>query len=99
MAQLPVFYIESSFRVPGLGLLVRPAAPAPAWLASYPLHTALALALHRPGLPALGLPATVEELAHDEQPPTRVLLLDADPGPLPAGAWLTLEAVPPPELW
>jgi len=28
-----------------------------------------------------------------------VLLLDADPGPLPAGAWLTLEAVPTPELW
>ncbi len=99
MQQLPVFYIASSFRVPGLGLLVRPAAPAPAWLADHPLHTALALALHHPGGPALGLPATVEELAHDDQPPTRVLLLDADPGPLPAGAWLTLEAVPTPELW
>jgi len=99
MPQLSFFYVDSSFRVPGLGVLVRPAAPAPSWLADYPLHTAVALALHRPGLPTLGLPATVEELAHDDQPPARVLLLDADPGPLPAGAWLALEAVPTPELW
>ncbi len=95
----PTFIIARSFRVPGLGLLVLPAAPAPAWLATPPLHTALALCLHRPGQPPLPLPATLEELAHDDQPPARALLLDADPGgPLPAGAWLALASQQPAQL-
>ncbi len=84
-----IFVLAASFRVPGLGLLVLPTAPAPAWLAAPPLHTALLLRLHCPGRPPLPLPATIEELARDDQPPTRALLLDADPGgPLLAGAWL-----------
>lgn len=87
------FVIGRSFRVPGLGLLVRPIAPAPAWLASAELHAALALRLHRPGQPPLTLPATVEELAPADEPPSRALLLDADPGgALPPGAWLEILA-------
>ena len=85
------FQIATSLRVPGLGLLVLPAPPAPAWLAAHPLHTALALVLHRPGQPPLPLEATLEELARAGHPPARALLLAADPGaPLPPGAWLAL---------
>jgi hypothetical protein len=94
-----VFYIDHSFRVPGLGLLVLPTAPGPGWLAPLALHTALVVQLHWPGQPALVLPATVEELAHEPHPPTRALLLDADPGPLPAGAWLTLAEIATSELF
>ena len=86
------FFITSSFRVPGLGLLVQPAAPAPAWLLALPLHTALPLLLHRPGQPTLPLPATVEEIARAGQSPARALLLDADPGELPPGSHLELVA-------
>ena len=90
------FTIARSLRVPGLGLLVLPEAPAPVWLAAHPLHTALQLRLHRPGQPSLVVPATIEEVAHDEQPPARALLLDADPGgPLPSGSWLELVALAP----
>lgn len=90
------FLIGRSFRVPGLGVLVLPTAPAPDWLASYALHTALALHLHRPGYPPLPLPATVEELAAEGEPATRALLLDADPGgELPVGAWLARSATEP----
>lgn len=89
-ATLP-FLVASSFRVPGLGLLVLPAAPAPAWLGAHSLHTALLLHLHRPGQPPLVLPATIEELARAGEPPARALLLDADPGGiLPAGTWLQI---------
>jgi hypothetical protein len=63
------------------------------------LHTAVQVRLHSPGQPALLLPATIEELAHDEQPLTRALLLDADPGTLPPGAWLELVQVVPQELY
>lgn len=95
-----VFFVAASLRVPGLGLLVLPVAPAPAWLAAHPLHTALRLRLHRPGQPPLPLPATIEELARDTQPPARALLLDADPGgPLPAGAWLELLRLAPADLF
>ena len=91
--------VGRSLRVPGLGLLVLPAAPAPAWLAGPALHTGLALRLHRPGQPPLPLPATIEELAHDDQPPARALLLDADPGPpLPPGTWLELLPGAPTQL-
>jgi hypothetical protein len=88
------FVIGQSLRVPGLGLLVLPAAPVPDWLARPALHTALALLLHRPGQPSLALPATIEEISHGPQPPSRALLLDGDPGSeLEPGAWLALEAV------
>lgn len=93
------FWVASSFRVPGLGLLVQPTVPAPTWLAAQPLHTALALRLHRPGQPPLLLPATIEELARHDEPPARALLLDADPGgPLPAGTWLEVMAEEQPAL-
>ncbi|MVN76319.1 hypothetical protein GO988_08275 [Hymenobacter sp. HMF4947] len=94
-----IFSIRSSFRVPGLGLLVLPAAPAAAWLAAQPLHTVLGLALHRPGQPPLPLPGTIEELAHADEPPTRALLLDADPGELPAGAYLEVGILEFPHLF
>ncbi len=88
-----VFVVETSFRVPGLGLLVLPAQPAPAWLADYPLHTALACELLPAGLPPATATGTVEELAHDGQPPRRALLLDFDPGgPLPPGTRLQASA-------
>ena len=92
------FVVRSSLRVPGLGLLLLPAPPAPAWLATPALHTALQVRLHSPGQPALLLPATIEEVAHDEQPPARALLLDADPGPPPTGTWLELVQLVPQEL-
>lgn len=83
------FVVSRSLRLPGLGLLVLPAAPAPAWLAGADLHTPLALQLHRPGQPPLALTATIEELTTSGEPPTRALLLDADPGgALPPRAWL-----------
>ena len=86
-------------RVPGLGLLLLAAPPAPAWLASPALHTAVAGGGPTPRQPHLLLPATIEELAHDGQPPARALLLDADPSPPPAGAWLELVQVIPEELF
>ena len=97
-APASAFVVARSLRVPGLGLLVLPAAPAPAWLAARPLHAGLALRLHRPGQPPLALPATLEELTQAGQPPARALLLDADPGPLPVGAWLELTANQPEQL-
>ncbi|MDO7884777.1 hypothetical protein [Hymenobacter cheonanensis] len=93
------FVVRSSLRVPGLGLLLLPASPVPGWLAAPDLHTAVQVRLHSPGQPALLLPATIEELGHDGQPPTRALLLDADPGTPPAGAWLVLVQVVPSELF
>jgi hypothetical protein len=92
------FVVSHSFRLPGLGLLVVPALPAPAWLASPDLHTALALQLHRPDYPPLRLTATIEELNPAEGPPSPALLLDADPGVLLPGAWLELVRVVPQEL-
>ena len=90
--------VETSFRVPGLGVLVLPAPPAPAWLAAVPLHAALSL--EATGLlPAATIAGTVEELARDDQPPRRALLLDFDPGgPLPAGTRLRARAAEPPAL-
>ncbi|QKG58277.1 hypothetical protein GKZ68_17590 [Hymenobacter sp. BRD128] len=88
------FVVSRSLRLPGLGLLVLPALPAPTWLASAGLHTALALQLHRPGQPPLSLTATIEELTPADGPPTRALLLEADLGDsLPLHAWLVKESV------
>ena len=93
------FIVRHSLRVPGLGLLVLPSPPAPAWLAEPALHTALALRLHRPGQPPLALTATLEEVSHDG-PPARALLLDADPGgPLSPGTWLELVALAAENTW
>lgn len=84
-----VVVVETSFRVPGLGVLALPAEPSPAWLGAYPLHTALALSWVAPGRPPTPLTGTVEELARADQPPRRALLLDFDPGePLAAGSLL-----------
>lgn len=90
MAELSeVFVVETSFRVPGLGVLALPSAPVPAWLVAYPLHTALAISLLTDALPPTMLTGTVEEVAHDGQPPRRALLLDFDPGgPLAVGTRL-----------
>lgn len=91
---MPEFFatltLESSFRVPGLGVLAVPTAgPAADHLLAYALHTALAVTLLVEGQPPLALTGTVEELAHDGQPPRRALLLDFDPGgPLPNGTRL-----------
>lgn len=88
------FVVSRSLRLPGLGLLVLPTAPAPGWLASADLYTVLALRLHRPGQPPLALTATIEELTTPDAPPARALLLEADPGgSLLPGAWLAIEAV------
>lgn len=93
------FWVARSLRVPGLGLLVLPAPPTPAWLAAPPLHAALRLWLHRPGYPPLALPATIEEVAPEGHPPTRALLLDADPaGELGPDARLVLAEILPAEL-
>lgn len=90
------FWVARGLRLPGLGLLVLPAAPAPAWLTALPLHTSLRLRLHRPGHAPLALLATAEELTQPEQPPARALLLDADPGgPLGPEASLELLEVAP----
>jgi hypothetical protein len=94
-----VFVVEASFRVPGLGVLALPSAPAPAWLATYPLHTVLAVRLLSEALPPTALTGTVEELAHDGQAPRRALLLDFDPGgPLLAGTRLQASAEALPQL-
>lgn len=93
---LATLVLESSFRVPGLGVLVVPATPEAMALLAYELHTALALRLLVEGQPPLALTGTVEELAHDGQPPRRALLLDFDPGgPLPSGACLQVAAILP----
>jgi hypothetical protein len=94
-----VFVVETSFRVPGLGVLALPGAPAPAWLTAYPLHTALAISLLADALPPTTVTGTVEELAHDGQLPRRALLLDFDPGePLAIGTRLQASAEPLPQL-
>lgn len=87
------FVVSHSFRLPGLGLLVLPVAPAPAWLASAELHTALALQLHQPGHAALALTATIEEITPADGQPGRALLLEADPDSSLLGAWLVLEPI------
>jgi hypothetical protein len=95
---LAILELETSLRVPGLGVLAVPAAsPAATSLAAYALHTGLAVTLLTEGQPPQALTGTVEELTHDGQQPRHALLLDFDPGgPLPSGARLRLDAVVPP---
>lgn len=91
---LATLALETSFRVPGLGVLAVPAEAAA--LLAYALHTALAITLVAEGQPPLALTGTVEEMAHDGQPPRRTLLLDFDPGgPLPSGTRLQIGAALP----
>jgi hypothetical protein len=75
--------IESTFRLPGLGLLVLPDTPEPDWLTDYALHTAFAVTLPfsdiQSPLPVVG---TIEEISREGQLPRRALLLDFDPGDL-----------------
>ncbi len=73
------FIIEASVRLPGLGLLVLPAAPAPGWLATYELHTALAISLPVIALSPQSVIGTIEEITRNGQLTERALLLDFDP--------------------
>jgi len=80
--------VQDTLRLPGLGLLVLPAAPEPLWLLQAALHTpfAITLPLSEHSSPIIG---TVEEIAHIDQPPHRGLLLDFNPDILlPAGSYL-----------
>jgi hypothetical protein len=93
---LPLLVLETSFRVPGLGVLAVPAPAAAAGLLAYALHTPVAVTLLADGQPPQALAGTVEELAHDGQPPRRVLLLDFDPsGPLPSSTRLQVADAAP----
>ena len=69
------FQVARSLRVPGLGLLVLPAAPVPPWLLALPLQAALRLQLYREQEAPVVVLATTEEVAF-EQETTRALLLD-----------------------
>jgi hypothetical protein len=73
------FIVETSFRLPGLGLLVIPASPIPAWLATYDLHTALSITILPDAQLSKTIVGTVEELTQTGQPKQRALLLDFDP--------------------
>ena len=93
------FVVKTSFRLPGLGLLVLPASPVPAWLTAYALHTALSVTLLIEEQPPISLIGTVEELARDGQPTQRALLLDFAPDSLlPPGARLQIAETQPPGL-
>lgn len=70
------FIVEASFRLPGLGLLVVPALPAPSWLADYDLHTALTITLPTSEQHSEPIVGTVEEIAQADQLERRALLLD-----------------------
>lgn len=94
---LVTLVLETSFRVPGLGVLAVPTGPTAAGLAAHELHTALAVTLLVAGQPPTSLTGTIEELTRDDQPPRRALLLDFDPGgPLPSGTRVQLDALLPP---
>ena len=73
------FVVKGSVRLPGLGLLVLPAAPIPDWLASYDLHTAVAVIIPILTTSSKPISGTIEEVARDGQLMQRALLLDFDP--------------------
>ncbi len=71
--------------VPGLGLLLLPAAATPQ-LAAWPLHTALAVRLRLPDGRTYAATATVEELVAAAAPQRALLLTDSQqPTPPPTG--------------
>ncbi|MBF9222917.1 hypothetical protein [Hymenobacter ruricola] len=88
-----LLHVAAAWPLPGLGLLVLPAGPAPA-LAAYALHTALAVEVVLPDGTRHPAVATVEEITRPETPATaeQGLLLDIDAA-VAAGAgaeiWLT----------
>lgn len=69
------FVVETTFQLPGLGVLVLPATPVPSWLAAYPLHTALIIILPASIAPQ-PINGTVEEISQQGQPIRQALLLD-----------------------
>lgn len=73
------FVVATSFRLPGLGLLVLPLSPAPTWLVDYALHTAISVTLLIEAQHPISLIGTIEELARDGQPAQRAILLDFVP--------------------
>lgn len=80
--------IASAWPLPGLGLLVLPAGATPA-LASYALHTALAVCLDLPGEQVFAT-ATVEEVSHGAELVQALLLHDFAQMAVPAdtAVWL-----------
>ena len=81
--------VAAAWPLPGLGLLALPDGPTP-HLASYPLHTALAVLVAGPDGSPLPATATVEEVTRADRT-ERGLLLDADM----AGC----ELLPDTEIW
>jgi hypothetical protein len=84
--------VATTWSLPGLGLLALPDGPTP-HLATYPLHTALAVQAKSSHGPARHVVATVEEVTRPDAPtaPTYGLLLDfGDSIALPPGTeiWL-----------
>ena len=89
------FVVETSFRLPGLGLLVLPAEPEPNWLMAYGLHTVLTVTLPSSIQYPSSVIGTIEELSHSGQSERRALLLDFDPiTPLSPGAYLQVNEAP-----
>jgi hypothetical protein len=83
------FVVEATFLLPGLGVLVLPAPPEPDWLATYALHTALAVTLPSGIQSAQPITGTVEEISQDGQEQRRALLLDLGAATLlPTGTYL-----------
>lgn len=88
------FVVEATFLLPGLGMLVLPVAPAPDWLATYALHTALAITLPSDTSPSQHITGTVEEISQDGQRVRRALLLDLDAAtPLPISTHLKVSEI------
>jgi len=89
------FVVETSFRLPGLGLLVLPAASEPSWLTACSLHTMLTVRLPASTQYSLPVIGTIEEISHSDQLARRALLLDFDPSiPLSSGIYLQVEEAP-----
>ena len=90
----PLFTVARALPVPGLGLLLLPAGPAP-HLRPLALHTALAVTLHLPDGRTYPATATVEEVAAETTPQPALLLADW-PNPVPAGTavWQRPDAAP-----
>lgn len=88
--------VAAAWPLPGLGLLALPEGPTP-YLASQPLHTALAVVLHLPNGSSYSGQSTVEELSRPEEPsPVQGLLLDLDGSyEVPPGTTIWLAQQPP----
>lgn len=96
MLELPEsFIVGTNLRLPGLGLLLLPAAPEPSWLITYDLHTTLLVTLPDEQ-PITVVTGTIEEIEHSNQAPQRGLLLDFDPViPIRSGSKLIIDKVFP----